>query len=334
MTPPSLPRRLAIVPAVVGCMLSLTQPATAADDERASIQPAKAGGQTRLHFILDLRPSTTTRDSLTLANRSTEPVTFDLYAADAFNDAQGAFVLRRADDAKVGLGAWVVLPTDHVTVPAQSTSQVDFDVVVPASATPGDHAGGIVALARGGDGFPGSGNVALRIRNGVGVRIYGRVHGPATPALAITRLDVNPKRPLSSQFGLSTSAEVVYEVKNTGNVRLIPTIEVEVGNAVTGRMPQEKQQLPELLPGQSTTARQTVDDLASTGRAKVKVVATAQTARAVRTTTVWVVPWLLLGLVALVVVTVVALLRRRRRPRAAAPSGPEAQREPVGAAAG
>jgi len=288
----------------------------ASQSPQASIQPTTEPGVARPFFILDLTPGTTVSDSVTVINKTAGPLTFDLYTADAFNDEQGGFVLRRAEDPKEDIGGWVRLPVDNITVPPQAAIDIPFAIDVPGNATPGDHAGGIVALARNAEPIGSDdGSVHLQVRNGVGARIYGRVAGPTHTGLEVTRLSVQTQWPWRLRLGLPADDTVIYEVENTGNVRLVPSVELEVDGPFGLGDRTLTRQLNELLPGQSATVRQALDDPRPPGRSTVRVSATAQDATARRSVSVWNVPWLVLALIALVVGAALTLVIKRRRAR-------------------
>jgi len=276
--------------------------AGASENPQASLQPSTTPGVIRPYFILDLEAGRQAQDAVTLVNKTRGPLTFDLYTADAFNDDHGAFVLRRAEDRKRDMGAWVKLPVDHVTVAAGAVVAIPFTIDVPPTARPGDHTGGIVALARTDTRLPaGNGPIRVRIRNGVGARIYGRVSGAVSPKLEVTQLSLQPDRPPGSLLGLATGGTLSYTVKNTGDVRLIPNAKVAITSTFGLTDRHLEQQLQELLPGQSQVVHQPVNGLRLIGRLRAAVTVTAQTARSTRSTDGWHIPWLLLALLALTI---------------------------------
>lgn len=315
-----------------------SESAAASQSPQASIQPTTEPGVARPFFILDLTAGTTVTDSVTVVNKTPGPLTFDLYTADAFNDEQGGFVLRRSEDPKTDIGGWVRLPVDTVTVPPEAAVDIPFAIDVPGNAIPGDHAGGIVALARNAEPISSDdGSVQLQVRNGVGARIYGRVAGPTHTGLDVTRVSVLTQSTWKSRLGLPAPDTVVYEVENTGNVRLVPSVELDVDGpfGLTDRT--LTWQLNELLPGQSVTIHHDLDDPRPPGRSTVRVTATAQDATARRSVTVWQVPWLVVLLVALVAGAALTLVTKRRRARRqdstkSSESEDPAEKSPAGAA--
>jgi hypothetical protein len=116
-----------------------------------SLAPSGGG---RPSFYAEGAPGTVLQDTVSVINRSGEPVTVRLR----------------------GTGLAVAFADGSVRVPARTRADVPFTVSVPAGAAPGDLAGAIVA--RDGDGR--SGTVALRLR----------VVGPTLSALTVEHLTV------------------------------------------------------------------------------------------------------------------------------------------------
>ena len=110
-------------------------------------------------------------DSVALSNSATHAITVQLYAADAYNIAEGgAFAFTAFKDKPKGVGTWIKLPITRVTVPAGRAANIPIVVRVPTDVTPGDTAGGVVARdtkVRQGESV---GNVNVGVRAGVGVR--------------------------------------------------------------------------------------------------------------------------------------------------------------------
>ncbi|MEV6169551.1 hypothetical protein AB0L99_15165 [Streptomyces sp. NPDC051954] len=119
--------------------------------EAWSLAPSGGG---RPSFYAEGAPGTVLQDTVSVLNRSGEPVTVRLR----------------------GTGLAVAFTDGSVRVPARTRADVPFTVSVPAGAAPGDLAGAIVA--RDGDGR--SGTVALRLR----------VVGPTLSALTVEHLTV------------------------------------------------------------------------------------------------------------------------------------------------
>ncbi|OIK25620.1 WxL protein peptidoglycan domain-containing protein [Streptomyces malaysiense] len=294
-------------------------PARAADNGSWSVYPVAAQAAARPYFYLSAGPGQTLTDKVAVQNRTGEPLTFRLYAADAYNTPRdGGFAVRTVGETMRGVGAWARLARSRITVPGHRTVTVPFTLRVPPGAEPGDHPGAIVALDERVE--PGGGKLALGVRRAVGARVYLRVSGPALPALAVSRPSVSHHQPLL--FGTGT-AVVSYTLRNTGNVTLRPTVRL-TARGLFGRtlLDRRAARVPaELLPGQSVRLTETWRGTPVLDRAEIAVSARAQGASASAGASFRAVPWLLLVLMVLMVLMVLGVViawRSRTRFRDAA----------------
>lgn len=259
----------------------------------------------------------TIRDSVSISNFGDYPLTYDLYPADGYNLANGAFGLRGASDPRVDVGAWIRLSTRVVSVPPHKMSIVPFTIGVPLDATPGDHAGGIVALLRP-VAAPAPGGNQVQTREGVGARIYLRVPGPLRPMLAVTSVSIATR---TGAFG-GGNARIRASLANTGNVRLDATAQVKVTDVfgdtvkVFPAMP-----LNALLPGSRITLTENWRNLPFAGPYQVKVMLSSAGVKGTGATSTWVIPWAVVVLVGLLLCGLVAWRVWRRRARARANRG-------------
>ena len=185
-----------------------------------SVQPSTVKGPDgRATFTwTDVKPSTVLHDYVGVSNFSAKPVTFRVYATDAFVDKNGGLNLLPAATRPTDIGTWVNLLHDTVKVPAHSRVNEPFAVTVPANATPGDHTGGILAsiLTTG----------QVKVDSRVAVPIYLRVSGKLRPVLSIESTSTSYHNTINPFGGGGTN--VSYTVHNTGNVRLTGTQTVSV----------------------------------------------------------------------------------------------------------
>ncbi|MFB7508490.1 WxL protein peptidoglycan domain-containing protein, partial [Streptomyces broussonetiae] len=137
-------------------------PARAADNGSWSVYPVASKVAARPYFYLSADPGQTLTDKVAVANKTGSPLTFRLYAADAYNTARdGGFAVRGPTERMRGVGAWARPAQSRITVPAHRTVTVPFTLHVPDGAGPGDHPGALVALDERVD--PGSGALALGV---------------------------------------------------------------------------------------------------------------------------------------------------------------------------
>ena len=318
-----------------GLTLAIT-PATAAEDQAQqtaepqsessltwSVQPAgEDGADGRPQWDFELEPGETVEDAAQLNNFSDEAVTFQVYSHDAINSPDGGFTLQPADAEPVDVGAWAALD-EEVTVEPGESATVPFSLTVPQDATPGDHAGGIVASVTS-ETTDAQGQRVL-VDNRVGSRIYLRVAGDVNPALEVTNLDVSFDR---SWVPFSTgAATVTYEVHNAGNVRLSGEQAIS-GHGVFGLGDHTVSLAPvgEILPGESVTVTEQVNGVLPLFRVTEEVLVTPEApetsatvlpiVQAQESSQAWALPWAELIILAVMVLLVGGSWWRRRRTKA------------------
>lgn len=300
------------------CALSFgpaTATAYAADNGSWSVYPAASRIAARPYFYLSADPGQTITDKVVVANKTGKPLTFRLYAADAYNTARdGGFAVRTASERMRGVGAWAKPAKSRVTVPGHRTVTVPVTLRVPAGAEPGDHPGAIVALDERVD--KGSGSLALGVRRAVGARVYLRVSGPTLPAIAVENMRVTHHQPLVPGLGDST-ATITYTLHNTGNVTLDPKVELRA-RGLFGRtlLTRDLTRIPsELLPGQRVRLTERWQGAPHFDRADITLTASAKGTRQAASASFLALPWLVLAVVFAAGVVGGALLVRARRGR-------------------
>ncbi|BCY05358.1 WxL protein peptidoglycan domain-containing protein [Actinoplanes sp. L3-i22] len=298
------------------------QAAPAASDVRWSVQPSTAKGPDgRDYVIRRAAPGERLTDYVGITNLTTRPLTFSVYGTDAYTTDDGSFALLPAARKPTDIGSWTTLGATKYTVPANTRLDVPFAISVPADATPGDHAGGVVAsIAE--PQTTASGQQVLVDRR-VAARVYLTVAGAVAPTLKIDSVRLEYAQATNpADGGVMT---VRYLVHNTGNLRLSGTGTVRVTGpfgwelARTGGMV-----IPELLPGGSVTVTEKILGVQPTVRlaAEVSVVPASFEQRlptVSRGTGVWAWPWALVAVLgAALLYLILRLVRRRRRARATA----------------
>jgi hypothetical protein len=219
----------------------------------------------------------------------------------------------------------VKLAKSTITIPAGKEVAVAYTMTVPRNATPGDHAGGIVAVNAQAEGVQESEGVTVGIKRAVGTRIYTRIAGPLNPSLSVTDVTVDTQEKAQIPFLQQGKATITYTVVNTGNTR----ISANQALIVTGLFGQTLYQptlakAPEILPGETITLVQPWDSVPAFNQASVRVEFQAtdvsgQEVSAAGNATVWYIPWLFLLAVALIILAIVGLRwwRNRREPQRA-----------------
>ncbi|MFE7170861.1 WxL protein peptidoglycan domain-containing protein [Streptomyces sp. NPDC057616] len=305
-------------------------PAHAADNGSWSVYPASSQIAARPYFYLSADPGTTLRDEVVVANKTGKPLTFRLYAADAYNTARdGGFAVKSVTERQRGVGAWAKPAKPRVTVRAHGEVTVPFTLRVPEGAEPGDHPGALVALEWG-KAERGSGSLALGVRRAVGARVYLRVSGPAVPAIAVENVHVVHHQPLVPGLGDSTAA-ISYTLHNTGNVTLNPAVELRA-QGLFGRtlLSRDLTRIPaELLPGQRVKLTEPWRGAPQLDWGEVTLTASAPHTRESASASFFALPWVVAVVLLVVVAVGTALVVRGRRDRVR-PSEPVRPSRPAG----
>ncbi|GEP27889.1 DUF916 domain-containing protein [Cryobacterium levicorallinum] len=277
--------------APVGLALAMPQSAQAIDDGTLGIRPQLESD----FFHIVLAPGAAIDATAIVSNYTDAAVTLLNYAVDGQSTPQGAFALAAQADTRAGVGAWVALDAEEITVPANSDLAVPFRLTVPVGTTPGDYAGGLIIQSPPvqGETTTGNGDAALRLDviQRQGVRIYLTVDGTASATLA--HGDLSWERS-------GDSITFALPITNTGNTILFPVTELSIDSAI-GVNDSLSFNTPEsILPGATLTLRAVLTELpliqAGTARATLQSDAGAET---VSTSLVYL-PWWIIAVAVLV----------------------------------
>lgn len=264
----------AVTPAVhapAAAVGAVTAAADAAPDTTVtwSVRPADtAQGRDRPNYAYDLTPGGTVGDALYVANRSPEPITLAVYAADGFLTADGALDILAGGEESTELGSWIDVASPQITLDSGATAEVPFSLAVPAETPPGDYAAGIVAsmLVTADDG-----TVTERR---LGSRVHLRVLGDLAPALTVSDVVVDYHGTLNPVE--AGGATVTYTLENTGNARLDPDVDVALSGPFGWAGVSAPDDAPELLPGSRLERTVEVAGVVPLGLLSADVTATSQ----------------------------------------------------------
>lgn len=99
------------------------------------------------YFILNGIPGTVVHDEVTVINSGTLPGDVTLKSVDATTGQTSGVVYYGADVRTQEVGSWITLKSRDITLAAGASTVVPFTVTVPQRVRPGQHVGGIIALA-------------------------------------------------------------------------------------------------------------------------------------------------------------------------------------------
>ncbi len=237
----------AVVIALMALLVGPVAPAHAEDTIGISARPAGADGAAdgRTRFAYKTDPGQKIDDYFLVANPGTVVQNYIVIGTDAFNDDAGEYALLATSEEPVSIGQWVRFENgdrriEFALAPGESRL-LPFSIEVPTNATPGDHAGGLVASVV----TPGD-EVTLDRR--VATRLYARVAGQLQPQLSISALDAEYLGDWWNPF--NGTVRMYYTVRNIGNVALATNTSfgVDTWFAIPAATP-SGDGLPELLPG-------------------------------------------------------------------------------------
>jgi hypothetical protein len=258
--------------------------AAAVDNGALGIRPANESD----FFHLSLYPGAAMEANAIVSNHTQSPVTLLSYPVDATSTPQGAFALANQDEPRPGVGGWVQLNADQITVAANSELKVPFRISVPAGTPPGDYAGGLIIQSPPVQGRTSTVNGDTAVRLDViqrqGVRIYLKVAGTAVSTLQ--------HGDLSWQQTGDTLA-FTLPLSNTGNTILHPTATLDVSSWLGANTRLTFDTPESVLPGATLDlhARLTQAPLIQAGNAEATMTSEAGTEHA-RTSIIYA-PWAL-----------------------------------------
>lgn len=294
MTPPTSltrgrrPVRLILALALlVLAAFSTAGQASAVDDGTVGIRPATETD----FFHISLYPGAAIDAEAVIANHSQDPMVLLNYPVDGQTTPQGGFALASQTDQQKGIGAWVQLKADKVTIPAKSELKVPFRLTVPPGTTPGDYAGGLIIQSPPVQGKTSTVNGDTAVRIDVvqrqGVRIYLNVAGTAVKALTHGDLSWQQK---------DDSLAFTLPVHNTGNTILHPSAELNVSGWPVPDTTLKFDTPESLLPGSSIDLHATLPKAPAAMNADVKANLSSEAGTDLATGHVLYAPWILLGI--------------------------------------
>lgn len=285
-----------------------------------SNDPDAASSRSSLSYIGE-RGSVIT-DGVTVFNLGNEVLTFHVFPTDAVNGDDGAFSFLSAEEPSTGVGTWVSVEQEYVTLEPGMASTIPISITIPDDASPGDHVGGVIASSATA-GTTDDGTV-IGLNRGVGTRLYVRVAGPLRPGLVVEGMSVDHDASANPLQGAST---VSYRIQNRGNVRLSGTHQLTVaGPFGIARKVGDEVPFTDILPGQSIAIATRVEDVPTLGWVSAAVELTANGADGEGVTDQVQTTALALPIVVLMLILLIGLvlgtarrIRRHRRVDADAP---------------
>jgi hypothetical protein len=218
-----------------------------ADEGTQSFSGAPSDGikidSNRTTFTYAASPGQALEDAYIVLNDGTVAQDITISATDAFNAEDGSFALFDTNMPAVDAGTWVSFegaPNQVLTLQPGETRVIPFVVTVPVDASPGDHAGGVLATVSSIDG-------QVKLERRVATRMNIRVSGDIEAGLTVSGLNATYQPSLNPFNG---DLVLTFTVQNTGNVTLASrTTSTATGIFGIGLSGNASYTVPALLPG-------------------------------------------------------------------------------------
>jgi hypothetical protein len=245
--------RRAILSLVVG-LLALVAPAAAHAEDlrvRLALLPIDQPGS---YFDLTMRAGETRGFEVEISNPGDAAIKARTYAADVYTIINGGFGGRLRGEAQTGMTRWLDYATEVVGLPAGARQRRTFAVAVPVDAKPGEYITSIVL--ENDKPIPGSGSVTLDqiVRQAVAVVVT--VPGKRTPVLGIGE---------ATHTVLAGRSVVSVAVRNGGNIRLKPLVEVTLRDGAGKTVSQARIQMDTFYAHTDTFVEVALDALLQPG---------------------------------------------------------------------
>ena len=176
--------------------------------------------RTQSIFIYTMKHDEQTRDAILVANHTDEEKTILLSSVDGVVTNTGAYTCKQESEPVIGMGGWLKLDKDEVTLPAGGEEKVGFTVTVPANADVGEHNGCIAMQV---DQAPAEATGGVRLHMRQAVRTVLTIPGELKRDLTISQFEVNKDNAGFPGYLMS--------VKNVGNVSADVDMRVRVKNS-------------------------------------------------------------------------------------------------------
>jgi nucleoid-associated protein YgaU len=208
---------------LVALLVGLLAPFSALAVENGGIggkpaRPRSDNPRTESIFVHEIEPGSSVGDAVQIINNTDTDKTLLVYAVDSQTASGGGFACAQQADESLGVGTWITLEKDRVTLGPNSSTIVPFMINAPSTASAGEHNGCIVIQdAEQAPADTGNG-IALSFRTAIRVAIT--IPGEITKELSFT--GVSSRRLDNGLIRLSAA------LKNNGNVSLDSDVHLSI----------------------------------------------------------------------------------------------------------
>jgi hypothetical protein len=180
--------------------------------------PREDNSRTESIFIHTADPGEIIEEGVRVINNTDETKTFVVYAADYTRSTDGGFACRQYSQEKKGVGNWIALESEEVTIEPMSEEMAPFEINIPEDVEVGEHNGCILIQEK----KPPSESAGISISVRTGLRVAVTIPGEIIRKLGLSNILVVRKGLDKVTLNLS--------VENTGNVSIDTDVKVRVSN--------------------------------------------------------------------------------------------------------
>lgn len=138
--------------------------------------PDPGNPRTESIFIYTIEGGEAKEDQVLVSNNSSEEATIALYSVDGVTTNTGAYTCRQKTEARTGIGEWLNLSEETVTLAPAENRLIDFTLTMPENADVGEHNGCIVFESAEDEGEAINGG-AVRLRTRSAIRVVATIPG-------------------------------------------------------------------------------------------------------------------------------------------------------------
>jgi hypothetical protein len=227
-------RALAAVIAALLGTLAFAASASGSLGGTLALLPADQNGS---WITMTVDPGDTVAGRAVVRNLTDRAQTAVLTAVDATTTDDGTFTLAGDDQPRAGAGRWTSVDADRMELAPGEQRVIRYRVRVPATAEPGDYAGGLVARVEGAVSHEDVGGVTVNVVERVGLRVYVDVAGERDGTLSVEDVEADTAGGslVKNALGLPSAIEARFTVRHEGNIRyddLRGTVELRRGDSV------------------------------------------------------------------------------------------------------
>ena len=176
-------------------------------------------------FVYEKDKGDTIKDSATIKNLDTIPLTVNIYAVDATSNKAGSFVLKLPKEKQTTIGKWTKLNTTQLTLKPQQSIKIPFTIKIPTNITPGQYQGGIIVETKAKNTKKEQQNNNTRtgivsINTRIGTRIYLTVRGKIHNDITL--------QSFTAKKQLNGTTKFNFKIQNKGNITIEPKAHIEI----------------------------------------------------------------------------------------------------------